>query len=266
MKSPFRAVRSLWLTGVALLVASGFAGCGAESMESLEETEDAVTTTFPTAKGEVQLSATKKVSGTFDGGLKRYNLSGGGAAEGQPAVFELADGATLSNVIIGTKSADGVHCKGKCTLKNVWWEDVGEDAATLESSGSMVVDGGGARKASDKVFQHNGSGTLTIQNFYAEDIGKLYRACGNCKNGYQGKRRAIIKNVTVKKVNTTVAGINSNYGDQVDISGLTVLGDSSKKTKICVKYTGNNTGSEPTKTGEGPGGGCNYESSAISWK
>ena len=68
-------------------------------------------------------------------------------SEGQDALFELADGATLSNVIIGTPAADGVHCLGTCTLKNVWWQDVGEDAATFKgtsASQTMTIDGGGA--------------------------------------------------------------------------------------------------------------------------
>ena len=50
------------------------------------------------------------------------------------------------------------------------WEDVGEDAATFRTSngcngGSFLVTGGGAKNASDKVFQFNGGGTLTVNNF-----------------------------------------------------------------------------------------------------
>ncbi|KEY67599.1 hypothetical protein S7711_08272 [Stachybotrys chartarum IBT 7711] len=92
------------------------------------------------------------------------------------ASFILADGATLSNVIIGKSSGDGVHCKGKCTLNNVWWVDVCEDAATFKmTSGTSTVNGGGAFKAADKVFQFNGRGTLNINDFYVNDYGKLTR-------------------------------------------------------------------------------------------
>ena len=42
------------------------------------------------------------------------------------AVFILEDGATLSNVIIGADALEGVHCKGACTIKNVWFRDVCE--------------------------------------------------------------------------------------------------------------------------------------------
>lgn len=44
-----------------------------------------------------------------------------------------------------------------------------------------TVKGGGAKKADDKVFQHNGAGELKITNFDVSDFGKLYRSCGNCK-------------------------------------------------------------------------------------
>jgi hypothetical protein len=42
------------------------------------------------------------------------------------AVFILENGATLSNVIIGTNQLEGIHCKAACTLKNVWFRDVCE--------------------------------------------------------------------------------------------------------------------------------------------
>lgn len=40
------------------------------------------------------------------------------------AVFILADGAVLSNVIIGAKQRGGIYCRGACMLKNVWFRDV----------------------------------------------------------------------------------------------------------------------------------------------
>ncbi|KAH7694793.1 pectate lyase, partial [Aphelenchoides avenae] len=95
-------------------------------------------------------------------------LGDGGQGESQKQIFKLEDGAVIRNVIIGSPAADGIHCKGTCTIENVWWEDVGEDAATFKSkvdSSKYTVTGGGARHASDKVFQHNGAGTLTIKNF-----------------------------------------------------------------------------------------------------
>jgi hypothetical protein len=46
---------------------------------------------------------------------------------------------------------------------------------------SPFVNGGGARDASDEVFQHNGGRTVHVKNFFTEKVGKLYRSCGNCK-------------------------------------------------------------------------------------
>lgn len=89
-------------------------------------------------------------------------------------MFILEDGATLSNVIIGASQAEGVHCKGTCTLENVWWAAVCEDAVTfLQESGTSYIKGGGAFKANDKVLQFNGRGTVEVSDFYAEDYGKV---------------------------------------------------------------------------------------------
>ena len=69
---------------------------------------------------------------------------------------------------------------GACTLTNVWWSAVCEDALTLKGNGNAVITGGGATGAEDKVIQHNGVGTVTIDGFTVVDFGKLYRSCGNC--------------------------------------------------------------------------------------
>lgn len=103
--------------------------------------------TVPNANGQETVKSTVKISGSKDYGMKKIipeGLGGGGGSESQKAVFELANGATLSNVIIGAPGADGVHCLGTCTLRNVWWADVGEDAATFKgtsASQTMTIDG-----------------------------------------------------------------------------------------------------------------------------
>jgi hypothetical protein len=127
--------------------------------------------TWPTPNGSQAVSSTIPISGTKDYGMKRLygtgDLGSGNQDEDQGPILKLADGAVLKNVILGAPAADGIHCQGSCTLQNVWWEDVGEDAATFRGGNddTYIVYGGGARKASDKVFQHNGGGTLTIRNF-----------------------------------------------------------------------------------------------------
>jgi hypothetical protein len=227
--------------------------------------------TWPTPTGQQPVSATINVSGTLDGGLKRYYGTGalgtGGQSESQSPIFKLANGAVLKNVILGAPAADGVHCTGTCTLQNVWWEDVGEDAATFKgtaASQTMTIDGGGARFAADKVFQHNGPGTMYIRNFQVSDFGKLYRSCGNCSTQY--RRNVVISNVTATYPGKTLAGINTNYGDTARLSTVTIFGDSGRKIVVCEKYKGVTSG-EPTKIGSGADGvNCLYSASDITYR
>ena len=57
-----------------------------------------------------------------------------------------------------------------------------------------MVKGGGARNADDKIIQNNAASSVTIDGFSAQNFGKLYRSCGNCK-GNGAKRNVTIKNV-----------------------------------------------------------------------
>ncbi|WP_411085718.1 hypothetical protein [Streptomyces sp. 061-3] len=60
--------------------------------------------------------------------------------------------------------------------------------------------------------------------------------------------------------------LNTNYGDTATLSSIRIHGDSSRKIKPCVRYTGNNTGDEPTETGSGADGTyCRYSASDISY-
>ena len=183
---------------------------------------------------------------TYDRGLKNLgdctNIEGGS----KDPVFILKKGATLKNVILGAGSIEHVHCVGDgCTVENVYWVDVCEDALTLKGStntgAKFYVKGGAAKDGSDKIIQHNSAGTVYVQDFYAENSGKLYRACGNCKSGYQNQRKVEFKNVTTKNVKV-VAGINTNYGDEAKFNGVSYSGG-----HACQRFTGNNTGKEPTK-------------------
>ena len=226
---------------------------------------------WPTPGGSQAVSKTIEVSGTYDGGLKRFYGSGdlgdGGQDEGQDPIFELKDGAVLKNVVIGSPAADGVHCSGSCTLQNVWWEDVGEDAASFKGTSAgatYTVTGGGARKASDKVFQFNGAGKLNISGFQVADFGKLVRSCGNCSTQY--KRTIGVSDVDVTAPGKSLIGINTNYGDTATLRNIRIHGDSGKKIKPCVRYTGNDNGDEPVETGSGPDGThCRYSASDISY-
>ncbi|GAB4058675.1 pectate lyase [Uliginosibacterium sediminicola] len=184
-------------------------------------------------------NATSTISGTFDGGGKTYGTSCSGDGESQDPVFTLKNGATLKNVVIKAgAAADGVHCVGNCTISNVKWPDVCEDAATLEAgagASTMTITGGSATGANDKVFQHNAiKGTISISGFTGGTMGKLVRTCGDCSsNG--GPRYIKISDTTLNnKPSSSVVGINSNYGDKATIRTLTVP----KGTKVCVTYKG----------------------------
>lgn len=195
---------------------------------------------MPTPTATVQLSATQVVGPgqIFDGGNRRYNLSGGDQSEGQPAVFDVMEGGTVRNVIIGSLAADGIHCLGNCTLDHVWWEDTGEDAATaLGPAGTvMTVNCGAAYNGEDKTFQFNGRGELRISNFYVANSGKLVRSCGDCTaNG--GPRRVVVNNVITRDV-PTIVGINTNFGDVAIIRNVTLNNSGNSKTKICQVYRG----------------------------
>ncbi|MFD0022044.1 pectate lyase [Streptomyces sp. NPDC058382] len=255
---------ALALTGAAL--ATGLLVQSADASPT-----PAAAAAWPTPVGSQAVPATIEVSGTYDGALKRFYGSGdlgdGGQDEDQDPVFELADGAVLKNVVVGSPAADGIHCLGSCTLQNVWWEDVGEDAASFKggSSGAVYkVTGGGARGADDKVFQFNGAGSLTVSGFQVSDFGKLVRSCGNCSKQY--KRTITVSDVDVTAPGKALVGINTNYGDTATLRSVRIHGDSSKKIKPCVRYTGNDTGAEPPETGSGPDGTyCKYSSSDLSY-
>ncbi|GAA4589341.1 hypothetical protein BJY16_008862 [Actinoplanes octamycinicus] len=223
------------------------------------------TGTWPTSAGSVSVSGTITVSGTFDGGMKTYCCIGDGSqSESQDPMFEIANGGTLQNVIIGSPAGDGVHCKGTCTIKNVWWNDIGEDAATFQGTGggTSYVIGGGARSGSDKTFQHNGNGTVSISGFFLSGSGKLYRACGNCSSSYQ--RNVKIDNVLLNDIDM-VAGINTNWGDTATITRVTLTNSSS--AVVCGQYQGVAKGSEPSYLGEGwNNANCKVNKSDITYK
>jgi hypothetical protein len=127
----------------------------------------------------------------------------------------------------------------------------------------MTINTGGARNASDKVFQHDGPGTMIIKNFEVESFGKLYRSCGNC--GTQYARSVVLQNITAKAPGKVLAGINPNYGDKAQFSQITIVGDTSRKIVVCEKYQGVTSG-EPSPVGSGPDANCVYSSSDITYK
>ncbi|KAL3661662.1 hypothetical protein V7S43_013422 [Phytophthora oleae] len=226
--------------------------------------------TWPTSTGTVQYSEAYviKAGEVFDGKLQTFERSDV-TCEGQTesgsdtAVFKLEPGATLKNAIIGKNQMEGVHCdKHDCTIDNVWWDDVCEDALSIKggtASSVSTVTGGGARSADDKVIQHNGYGTVKIDGFYGEDISKLYRSCGTC--GDRAKK-VDVSNVYVVNPGNAIVTVNKNWGDEATLSNIWVK-SSSDKVKICQWSQGNADG-EPSMLGDGPSPPlCQYSESDV---
>ncbi|KAF0639036.1 hypothetical protein FPSE5266_06081 [Fusarium pseudograminearum] len=201
---------------------------------------------------------------SFDGGNAVFDrgVSCTGQEEGgdSDAVFILEKGATLSNVRIGPNQIEGVHCNGGCTLNNVVWDAVCEDAFSIkkqEDGETTTINGGGAKGADDKVIQHNGGGTVIIKDFDVSDFGKLYRSCGNCKS--MPARHVEISGGSATNGKMLV-GINPNMGDTAKISGIQVTGVS----KQCITFEGVTDGSEPKEVGTCDGTGSDSGSGGSS--
>ncbi|KAF4027669.1 Pectate lyase [Phytophthora infestans] len=173
----------------------------------------------------------------YDGKMKtfqRSNVKCAGQRESgwQTAVFRVEPGGTLKNVIIGQDQMEGVHCEQSgCTIENV-----------------------------DKVIQHNGYGTVSIEGFYVEDFGKLYRSCGTC--GYKGLK-VNVKNVYAVDGRVSVVTVNENWGDQATLENIKIKG---KKINVCSWSDGTTSGGEPEEAGAGPKGNvCKYSPSTITY-
>lgn len=190
--------------------------------------------------------ATIIVSGVRDFGGRSEGTSCNGGSESQQPVVLVRDGGTVRNLVIRAGGgADGIHCEGNCTLENVTWADVCEDAATMKggSGKTMTISGGSAANADDKIFQHNGIGsTMVIRNFAVNGSnGKLYRSCGDCSS--QGRRNVNISGVTVNgTLSSGMAAVNKNYGDVATIRSVRWKNWSSTSTSTsnaaCITYTG----------------------------
>jgi hypothetical protein len=233
--------------------ATGGAAIGATTGGATTSTTGlSCSSTLPAYTSSTTVNSTITITGTKDYAMQRLcanasTLGPGDQTESQSPVILMAKNAVLKNVIIGgsgCSAADGVHCEsGSCTLENVWFGDVGEDAITFkgnDSSQVMTITGGGAFEAADKVIQHNGPGTIKVNGFFLKNAGKMYRSCGNC--GTQYARHIELTNVYASGVKWLI-GINANYGDTATINSLTRCGT---VTTLCETYTGNNSGAEPT--------------------
>ncbi|KAJ3340999.1 hypothetical protein HDU93_005863 [Gonapodya sp. JEL0774] len=215
--------------------------------------------TFPKATGSRSCTSPITVSGTFDGGMYRYDRGAGyrganncldiepGSAD---TIFLLNDGATLQNVIIGREVKDSVYCLGSCTLSNVWFEETCEDSLSFKNPTSctscvMSWNGGAVNGFNDKAVQHNGAGTAKLSNidvyYNYKGKAKFYRSCGGC--GYPNR------NVEVTSVRAhgvpgeAFVGINTDKAsDTAKLSKISIPSSFGTSWPICKKFTSDTSG------------------------
>lgn len=134
--------------------------------------------------GSVTVNATIIVGANqvYDGQCQTFNptsaLGDGSQNESQKPVFRVEQGATLRNVIIGNNGADGVHVYGDANIENITWTDVGEDALTIKSSGTVNVKNISGYNGEDKFFQINAASSLNVENCIIDRAGKALRQNG----------------------------------------------------------------------------------------
>jgi len=147
-------------------------------------------------RSPIRVEPGQVLDGALPGGLvTRYvahgSLGDGSQREGQQPLFILRGGATLKNARLGTPAADGIHIQpaaGSTTrVRNVHFEDVGEDAVTVLNGAAGAVNGHAVeivessfRRAADKCIQVNGPSRVTVSGCYAERFGRFARGCGTC--------------------------------------------------------------------------------------
>ncbi|WP_113632358.1 pectate lyase [Pectobacterium peruviense] len=208
---------------------------GGSATSPAASTAGAGPVSFPTASGDATVvNDTIKVGPgeVFDGGGKTFTagskLGDGGQAEGQKPIFELAQGATLKNVVFGDNAADGVHVRGDAKIDNVHWTNVGEDALTVKSNNgkpaNVEITNSSAQGASDKIFQLNADANLTIDNFKAKDFGTFVRTNG----GQQGDWNLNLSNIDAE--NGKFSFVKS------DSEGLNVKGNNINLTNVNNHY------------------------------
>ena len=217
---------------------------------------------WPTASGSATISSTMSVT-NYDGGMKTVqgtlddcSVNGQGSTN---AIFEVADGGSVKNVIFGTKIGDGIHCLGTCTIENVWFPYICDDAITMlgGSGKTATIRNSGFKGARDKVIQHNGDGsTVTMDTIYVETAGKLYRSCGEgsgCGSS-SAKRTVNASNIYAIGVGQLL-GVSTN--DKATLKNICTY----RTPQICHAYQ---PGSDTDATngangvGEGPSTNCVY--------
>ena len=215
--------------------------------------------TWPTANGSMNLGSGMIVGGNevYDGEMAVHDGSLEDCSQGDQdsvdPLIEVANGGTVKNVIMGSRVGDGIHCLGSCTIENVWFPYVCDDAISVLGGGTVNIRNSGFKYARDKTIQHNGTATVNIDTVYVETAGKLYRSCGEgCSSGTS--RTATLSNIVAIGVDQ-IAGVSEN--DTVTLRNICLH----RSYSICSIYEpGNSDESTSGVNGsnEGPNSNCNF--------
>jgi hypothetical protein len=213
--------------------------------------------TWPSSNGSRNLGSGITVTGVHDGGMQVHNGSLDNCAAGDQDSTEplitVANGGTVRNVVMGNNVGDGIHCEGSCTIENVWFPYVCDDAITILGSGTVNIRNSGFKNARDKTIQHNGTATVNIQNVYVETAGKLYRSCGDGCSA-SSRRTANLTDIVAIGVDQ-VAGVSTN--DTVTLRNICVY----RTASICSIYEPGNSDEANVgvnSSNEGPSTNCNF--------
>ncbi len=107
--------------------------------------------------------------GALHEGSSSFNDCTVGDQSSNTPIIEVADGGSVKNVIFGKNVGDGIHCLGSCTIDNVWFPYICDDAITIDKDNkatkASTISNSGFKGGRDKIIQHNGgTSTLNITN------------------------------------------------------------------------------------------------------
>lgn len=241
--------------GTTSVGGAGRGGAGGTGT-SVPQSSTCPTITWPTASGSRNLGSgiTVAANQVYDGQMNTIEGSledcGTGDQDSVDPIIEVANGGTVKNLVMGRRVGDGIHCTGSCTIENVWFPNVCDDAITILGSGTVTIRNSGFKNARDKTIQHNGTATVTIDNVYVETAGKLYRSCGEGCSG--SARTATLSNIVAIGVDQ-VAGVSTN--DRVTLRNICVH----RTSAICTMYEPGSSDEATTGvngSNEGPSTNC----------
>jgi hypothetical protein len=234
---------------------SGSAGTGT----SVPESSACPRITWPSSNGSKSLGAGMTVAANqvYDGGMAVHEGTledcGTGNQDSVEPLIEVANGGTVKNIIMGRRVGDGIHCLGSCTIENVWFPNVCDDAISIMGSGAVTIRNSGFKNARDKTIQHNGTATVTLDTIYVETAGKLYRSCGEgCSS--TTSRTATLSNIVAIGVDQ-VAGVSER--DTVTLKNICVY----RSFSICSVYKPGTSDESTTGVNgseEGPSTNCKF--------